>query len=111
MYRILELLPQLYSATLRTAIPVFQTPQGEFQILRTHESGRRLHQSEQTSGKLIVMSDTSFTAAGNAIMIENDLKQKLQSKHKTYAPMAYRLCSIWIPHVGKHFAGHRVHQQ
>ena len=35
--------------------------------------------------QLIVMSDASFTAAGYAIMIEDDPNQKLQSKRKTYA--------------------------
>ena len=35
------------------------------------------------------MSDASFTAAGYAIMIEDDPQQKLQSKRKTYAPIAF----------------------
>ena len=39
--------------------------------------------------QLIVMSDASFTAAGYAIMIEDDTNQKLQSKRKTYAPIAF----------------------
>ena len=39
--------------------------------------------------QLIVMSDASFTAAGYAIMIEDDPQQKLQSKRKTYAPIAF----------------------
>ena len=39
--------------------------------------------------QLIVMSDASFTAAGYAIMIEHDPNQKLQSKRKTYAPIAF----------------------
>ena len=39
--------------------------------------------------QLIVMSDASFTAAGYAIMIEDDPNQKLQSKPKTYAPIAF----------------------
>ena len=39
--------------------------------------------------QLIVMSDASFTAAGYAIMIEDDPIQKLQSKRKTYAPIAF----------------------
>ena len=39
--------------------------------------------------QLIVMSDASFTAAGYAIMIEDDAQQKLQSKRKTYAPIAF----------------------
>ena len=39
--------------------------------------------------QLIVMSDASFTAAGYAIMIEDNSSQKLQSKRKTYAPIAF----------------------
>ena len=39
--------------------------------------------------QLIIMSDASFTAAGYAIMIEDDPNQKLQSKRKTYAPIAF----------------------
>ena len=39
--------------------------------------------------QLIVMSDAIFTAAGCAIIIEDDPQQKLQSKRKTYAPKAF----------------------
>ena len=39
--------------------------------------------------QLIVMSDASFSAAGYAIMIEDDPSQKLQPKRKTYAPIAF----------------------
>ena len=39
--------------------------------------------------QLIVMSDANFTAAGYAIMIEDDPQQKLQSKRKTYAAIAF----------------------
>ena len=39
--------------------------------------------------QLILMSDASFTAAGYAIMIEDDSQQKLQSKQKTYAPKIF----------------------
>ena len=39
--------------------------------------------------QIIVILDTSFTAAGYAIMIEDDPQQKLQSKRKTYAPKAF----------------------
>ena len=42
----------------------------------------------------IVMSDASFTAAGYAIMIEDDPNQKLQSKRKTYAPITFGSESI-----------------
>ena len=39
--------------------------------------------------QLILMTDASFTAAGYAIMIEDDPDQKLQSRRKTYAPIAF----------------------
>ena len=35
------------------------------------------------------MTDASFAAAGHAIMIEDDPNQKLQSRRKTYAPIAF----------------------
>ena len=39
--------------------------------------------------QIIVMPDASFTAPGYAIMIEDDPNQKLQSKCKTFAPIAF----------------------
>ena len=39
--------------------------------------------------QLILMTDASFTAAGYAIMIEDDPNQKLQSRRETYAPIAF----------------------
>ena len=39
--------------------------------------------------QLVVMSDASFTAAGYAIMIEDNPSQKLHSKRKTSAPIAF----------------------
>ena len=39
--------------------------------------------------QLILMTDASFTAAGYAIMIEDDPYQKLQSRRKNYAPIAF----------------------
>ena len=35
------------------------------------------------------MTDASFHAAGYAIMIEDNPNQKLQSRRKTYAPIAF----------------------
>ena len=35
------------------------------------------------------MTDASFTAAGYAIMIEDNADQKLQSRRKTFAPIAF----------------------
>ena len=39
--------------------------------------------------QLLLLTNASFTAAGYAIMIEDDPNQKLQSRRKTYAPMAF----------------------
>ena len=81
------------------------------------------------------MSDESFTAAGYAIMTEDDLnqKQKLQSKRKTYAPKAFGsktinptqtklsisakeflliyFAIVRTPHVRRHLPSNRVHRQ
>ena len=38
---------------------------------------------------LVLMTDASFKSAGYALMIENNPDQKLQSKRKTYAPVAF----------------------
>ena len=35
------------------------------------------------------MTDASFSAAGYAIMIEDDPEQKITSTRKTYAPIAF----------------------
>ena len=35
------------------------------------------------------MTDASFKSAGYALMIEDNLDQKIQSKQKTYAPVAF----------------------
>ena len=39
--------------------------------------------------QLILMTDGSFRSAGYALMIEDNPEQKIQSKRKTYAPMAF----------------------
>ena len=39
--------------------------------------------------QLILLTDASFTAAGHALMIEDDPDQKLQPRRKTYAPIAF----------------------
>ena len=38
--------------------------------------------------KLVLMTDASFRSAGYALMIEDNPDQKIQSKRKTYAPVA-----------------------
>ena len=39
--------------------------------------------------QLVLMTDASFRSAGYSLMIENNPDQKLQSKRKTYAPVAF----------------------
>ena len=39
--------------------------------------------------QLVLMTDASFRSAGYALMIEGDPDQKIQSKRKTYAPVAF----------------------
>ena len=45
---------------------------------------------EAIPGKqLVLMTDASFRSAGYALLIENNPDQKIQSKRKTYAPVAF----------------------
>ena len=39
--------------------------------------------------KLVLMTDASFRSAGYALLIEDNPDQKIQSKGKTYAPVAF----------------------
>ena len=39
--------------------------------------------------QLVLMIDASFKSAGYALMIEDEPEQKIQSKRKTYAPVAF----------------------
>ena len=39
--------------------------------------------------QLVLMTDASFRSAGYALMIEDNPEQKIQSKRKTYAPVAF----------------------
>ena len=39
--------------------------------------------------QLVLMTDASFRSAGFAFMIEDNPDQKIQSKRKTYAPVAF----------------------
>ena len=39
--------------------------------------------------QLVLMTDASLRSAGYALMIEDNPKQKIQSKRKTYAPVAF----------------------
>ena len=46
--------------------------------------------------QLVLMTDASFRSAGYALMIEDNPNQKIQSKRKTYAPVAFG-CKIFPP--------------
>ena len=39
--------------------------------------------------QLVLMMDANFRSAGYAVMIEDNPDQKIQSKRKTYAPIAF----------------------
>ena len=39
--------------------------------------------------QLVLMTDASFRSAGYALMTEDNPDQKMQSKRKTYAPVAF----------------------
>ena len=39
--------------------------------------------------QLVLMTDASFRSAGYALMIEDNPDQKIQSKRKTYTPVAF----------------------
>ena len=96
------MLQKLYTTTLRATYTFFQTTERNQQIListdltKNFEQLNKLLQSCQMALKhpikdkqLILMSDASFTVAGYATMNEDDPQQKLQSKRKTYAPIAF----------------------
>ena len=42
-----------------------------------------------TGKQLVLMTDASFRSAGYALMIEDNPDQRIQSKQKTYAPVAF----------------------
>ena len=57
----------------------------------------KLALKQPTHGKhLVLITDASFISAGYALMIENNPDQKIQSKRKTYAPVAFR-SKIFFP--------------
>ena len=58
--------------------------------------------------QLVLMTDASFRSAGYALMIEDNPNQKIQSKRKTYAPVAFgskvlSLHNLKCPYIQKNF--------
>ena len=51
---------------------------------------RQLALKQRIPGKqLVLITDASFRSAGYALMVEDNLDHKIQSKRKTYAPVAF----------------------
>ena len=78
---------------LKTEVPINITSQlkGTFDSVNTALSDAcELALKQPVPGKqLVVMTDASFRSAGYALMIEDNPDQKIQSKPKTYAPVAF----------------------
>ena len=59
-------------------------------VNRALSDARKIALKQLIPGKqLVLMTDASFRRAGYALLIENNPDQKLQSKRKTYAPVAF----------------------
>ena len=83
--------------------PFYKMPKTEVPINTTSELKETFHSvnkafsdacelalKQPIPGKqLVLMTDTSFRSAGYALMIEDNPDQKIQSKRKTYAPVAF----------------------
>ena len=104
--------PNAFQILLKTEVPINNTSE----LKKTFDSVNKalsdaceLTLKQPIPGKqLILMTDASFRSAGYAIMIENNLDQKLQSKRKTYGPwrLAQKLsrpCNTKCPNTTKHF--------
>ena len=86
---------------LKTEVPINITPE----LKETFESVNRalsdacqLALKQLVPGKqLVLMTDASFRSAGSTLMIENNPDQKIQSKRKTFAPVAFG-SKIFSPH-------------
>ena len=99
-----EVLQKLYTTTLQRLKPFFKLLKETIKFYISNDlttnfekRNKLVLQSYQMALKqplkdkqFFFMSNTSFTAAGHAIMIEDDPQQKLQSKRKTtYAPITF----------------------
>ena len=83
----------LFYKLLKTAVPINIT--SEFKeifdsVNKALSDARELALKQPIPGKqLVLMTDASFRSAGYALMIEDNPNQKIQSKRKTYAPVAF----------------------
>ena len=101
--RLCQLLPQLYSAVVRKATRLLRATEADKQIKVTEElldhykainaalaeaCGLALKQPI-TGRQYVLMTDASFRASGYALTIEEENDKKLNSKKKTFAPVAF----------------------
>ena len=87
-----EKLEQFYKL-LKTEVPINITSELKetFEsVNKTLSAACELALTQPIPGKqLVLMTDASFRSAGYALIIEDNTDQKIQSKRKTYAPVAF----------------------
>ena len=84
-----------FNKLLKTAVPIDLTPE----LKETFDSLNQvlsdaceLDLKQPIPGKqLVLMADVSFRIAGFTLMIQDNPNQKIQSRRKTYAPVAFEL--------------------
>ena len=82
-----------FSKLLKTEVPINVTSELKetfHSVNKALSDACELALKQPIPGKqLVLMTDASFRSAGYALMIENNPDQKIQSKRKTYAPVAF----------------------
>ena len=82
-----------FNKLLKTEVPINITSelkQTFDSVIEALSDACELALKQSISGKqLVLMTDASFRSAGYALMIEDNPDQKIQSKRKTYAPVAF----------------------
>ena len=74
-----------------TPINITQDLEDTFELVnKALDDACELALKQPLPGKqLVLMTDASFRSAGYALMIEDDPQQKINSKRKTFAPIAF----------------------
>ena len=85
--------PNPFNELLKTEVPINVTSEWKEtfdSVNRALSDACEVALKQPIPGKLLVlMTDTSFRSAGYALMIEDNPDQKIQSKRKAYAPVAF----------------------
>ena len=78
---------------MKTEVPIKITSEKKEifdSVIKTLNDACQLVLTQPNPGKqLVLVTDASFTSAGYALMIEDNLDQTIQAKGKTYAPVAF----------------------